>query len=146
MRRIALLLGLGAALFATPAFADRLSLGLDLGGGYWFEGAAQFDFHFKVQVNLGSVVSVGLRPGIMLNIRPGAEVGVPVDGYVRFHVSRLYFDIMGGLAILFGNAQPFRAHAAAGIGVTIYKGLQLGFEGGYLMNGAQLLARLSFHF
>jgi hypothetical protein len=146
MRRIALLLGVGALLFAAPARADRVSIGLDLGGGYWFEDAAQFDFHFKVQLRLGEVVSIGLRPGILLNVRPGVEVGVPVDAYVRFHVSRLYFDLLGGLAILFGNPQFLRAHAAAGIGVTVYKGLAIGFEGGWLQNAAQLLARVSFHF
>ncbi|MBL8915694.1 MAG: hypothetical protein JNM17_33655 [Archangium sp.] len=146
MRRIALLLGLGFALWATPARADRLSIGLDLGGGYWFiENAAQFDFHFKLQVRLGSVVSVGLRPGIMLNIRGTPEFGIPVDAYFRFHVSRLYFDILGGIAFLF-NPQPFRPHVGVGMGVVIYKGLALGFEGGYLMNGANVLARLSWHF
>ena len=146
MRRIGLTLGLFAVLAATPAWADRLSLGLDLGGGYWFEDAAQFDFHFKVQIKLGEVVSVGFRPGILLNVRPRVEVGVPVDAYFRFHVSRLYFDLMGGLAILFGNPQFLRAHAAAGMGVKIYKGLAIGFEGGWLQNGAQLLMRVSFAF
>jgi hypothetical protein len=146
MRRTFLpLLGAGL-LWALPAQADRVSVGLDVGGGYWFEGAAQFDLHFKVQVVLGSVVSLGFRPGILLNVRPGAEVGVPVDAYLRFHVSRLYFDLLGGLTILFGNPYPFRAHVAAGMGVTIVKGVSLGFEGGWLQNGAQLLARFSFLF
>jgi hypothetical protein len=148
MRRALLALACGAVLLgAAPARASVVSLGLDLGGGYWFiENAAQFDFHFKVQFRLGSVVSVGFRPGILLNVRPTVEVGVPIDAYFRFHVSRLYFDLLGGLAILFGNPAPLRAHAGVGMGVTIYKGLQLGVEGGYLMNGAQLLARFSFHF
>ncbi len=130
----------------APSRAEAVTLGLDLGGGYWFEGAAQFDFHFKVQFALGRVVSFGIRPGIMLNVRPGAEIGLPVDVYFRFHVSRLYFDILGGLTILFGNPQPFRAHAGVGMGVKNAKGFAIGFEGGYLMNSANVLLRLSFNF
>ena len=74
------------------------------------------------------------------------EIGLPADVYFRFHVSRLYFDILGGLAILFGNAQPFRAHAGVGMGVFIAKGFGIGFEGGYLMNSANVLLRLQFNF
>jgi len=135
-----------AVLAPSRAEASPVSIGLDLGGGYWFENAAQFDFHFKVQFALGKVVSVGFRPGILLNVRPGVEVGVPVDAYFRFHVSRLYFDLLGGLAILFGNPLPLRAHVAAGMGVTFGKYFALGFEGGWLQNGAQLLLRFSFAF
>lgn len=144
MQRIALLLALSAALAASPARADRVNIGLGLGGGYWFEDAAQFDLHFKVQFNLGKVVSLGFRPGILLNVRPGVEVGVPVDAYLRFNVKRLYFDLIGGLAILFGNTYPLRAHAAAGMGVFVWKGFSIGADAGWLQNGAQLLLRLSF--
>jgi hypothetical protein len=145
MKKFALTTVLMLAVLA-PSRADAVTLGLDLGGGYWFEGAAQFDFHFKVQFALGKVVSFGIRPGILLNVRPGVEVGLPVDVYFRFHVSRLYFDVLGGLAILFGNPQFLRAHAGVGMGVTIAKGFAIGFEGGYLMNSANVLLRLSFAF
>lgn len=145
MRRFALLSVLLLGL-TVPSRAEAVTLGLDLGGGYWFDGAAQFDFHFKVQFALGKVVSFGIRPGIMMNIYPGVEIGLPADVYFRFHVSRLYFDILGGLAILFGNAQPFRAHAGVGMGVFIAKGFAIGFEGGYLMNSANVLLRLQFNF
>lgn len=145
MRKLALALVLGTVLFA-PTQAKAVTLGLDLGGGYWFQDTAQFDFHFRVQFALGKVVSVGFRPGILLNVRPAVEVGVPVDAYFRFHVSRLYFDIMGGLAVLFGNPLPLRAHAAAGMGVHIAKGFAIGFEAGWLQDGAQILARFSFAF
>jgi len=145
MRKLALALVLGTVLFA-PTQAKAVTLGLDLGGGYWFQDTAQFDFHFRVQFALGKAVSVGFRPGILLNVRPAVEVGVPVDAYFRFHVSRLYFDIMGGLAVLFGNPLPLRAHAAAGMGVNIAKGFAIGFEAGWLQDGAQILARFSFAF
>ena len=145
MRRFALLSVLLLGLI-TPSRAEAVTLGLDLGGGYWFEGAAQFDFHFKVQFALGKVVSFGIRPGILMNVRPGVEIGLPVDVYFRFHVSRLYFDVLGGIAILFGNTQPFRAHAGVGMGVFIAKGFSIGFEGGYLMNSANVLLRLQFNF
>jgi hypothetical protein len=145
MRKLALALVLGTVLFA-PTQAKAVTLGLDLGGGYWFQDTAQFDFHFRVQFALGKVVSVGFRPGILLNVRPAVEVGVPVDAYFRFHVSRLYFDLMGGLAVLFGNPLPLRAHAAAGMGVNIAKGFAIGFEAGWLQDGAQILARFSFAF
>ena len=145
MRRLALTSMLMLAVLA-PTRAQAVSIGLDLGGGYWFEDAAQFDFHFKVQFALGKVVSVGFRPGILLNVRPAVEVGVPIDAYFRFHVSRLYFDLLGGLAILFGNPLPLRAHAAAGMGVFFGRNFSLGFEGGWLQSGAQLLLRFSFTF
>lgn len=146
MHRLTLPLAFALLLAAAPARADRVSVGMDLGGGYWFENAAQFDLHFKVQLNLGEVVSLGFRPGILLNVRPAVEVGVPLDAYLRFRVSRVYFDLLGGLGILFGNPLPLRAHVAAGMGVFVYKGLALGVEGGWLQNGAQLLGRISFTF
>ena len=145
MRKFALLCALVMAVL-SPSRAEAVTLGLDIGGGYWFNYAPQFDFHVKVQFALGKVVSVGFRPGILLNVRPAVEVGVPVDAYFRFHVSRLYFDIMGGLAVLFGNPLPLRAHAAAGMGVNIAKGFAIGFEAGWLQDGAQILARFSFAF
>ena len=133
--------------FLVPARAEAVTLGLDLGGGLWLVPLTpQFDFHFKVQFALGKVVSFGLRPGVLLNVSPAIQVGVPFDVYFRFHVSRLYFDLLGGLALLFGDAQFLRAHGAVGIGVHIAHGFAIGFEGGYLQNGAQLLFRASFHF
>ena len=145
MRKFALLSALVMAVLA-PARAEAVTLGLDAAGGYWFAGVAQFDFHFKVQFNLGKVVSFGLRPGILLNVAPGVQVGVPFDVYFRFHVSRLYFDLLGGLAILFGDPQFIRAHGAVGMGVFIAKGFAIGFEGGYLQNAAVVSLRLSFNF
>ncbi len=130
----------------APTTARAVSLGVDLGGGYWFEGAAQFDLHFRVQFALGRVVSIGVRPGVLLNVRPEVELGVPVDAYLRFHVSRLYFDLLGGLAILFGNPLPLRAHAAVGMGVFVASGFAIGLEAGWLQNAAQLLVRFSFTF
>ncbi len=145
MKRLALAMVLGTVLFA-PTQARAVSVGLDLGGGYWFQDTAQFDFHFRVQFPLGKVVAVGFRPGILLNVRPAVEVGLPVDAYFRFHVSRLYFDVLGGLAVLFGNPLPLRAHVAAGMGVTVVSGFKIGFEAGWLQDGAQILARFSFNF
>jgi hypothetical protein len=130
----------------TSTNARAVSLGVDLGGGYWFEGAPQFDLHFRLQFALGRVVSIGVRPGVLLNVRPAVELGVPVDVYFRFHVSRLYFDVLGGLAILFGNTYPLRAHAAVGMGFVVCPGFSLGLEAGYLQNSAQLLARFAFTF
>jgi hypothetical protein len=145
MRRLALTLVLGSALLAArPAHA--VSLGVDFGGGYWFLDTAQFDLHFKVQFPLGKYVSVGARPGVMINVRPAVEIGIPVDAYFRFHVSRVYFDVLGGLAVLLGNSLPLRAHAAAGMGVHFGKVFSLGFEAVWLMDGAQLLVRFSFAF
>ncbi len=145
MRKLALAMVLGTVLF-VPARAHAVTLGFDLGGGYWFQDTAQFDFHFRVQFALGKYVSVGVRPGLLLNVRPGVEVGLPVDAYFRFHVSRLYFDVLGGLAVLFGNPLPLRAHVAGGMGVNIAKGFALGVEAGWLQDGAQILARFSFSF
>ncbi|MDP1828221.1 MAG: hypothetical protein Q8L48_33405 [Archangium sp.] len=146
MRKFALASVLMMAVLA-PSRAQAVTLGLDLGGGVWLVPLTpQFDFHFKVQFALGKVVSFGLRPGILLNVSPAIQVGVPFDVYFRFHVSRLYFDLMGGLALLFGDAAFLRAHGAVGMGVFIAKGFAIGFEGGYLQNGAQLLARFSFNF
>ena len=80
-----------------------IGVGIDIGGGYWFLDTAQFDLHLRVEFSLGKVVALGLRPGLLLNVRPNVEVGLPVDAYIRFKVSRLYFDVLGGLAVLFGN-------------------------------------------
>jgi hypothetical protein len=147
MRKFALASALMMA-FLAPARAEAVTLGLDLGGGLWLPGGVvpQFDFHFKVQFALGKVVSFGLRPGVLLNVSPTVQVGVPFDVYFRFHVSRLYFDLLGGLALLFGDAYILRAHGAVGIGVHIAHGFAIGFEGGWLQNGAQLLFRFSFNF
>lgn len=137
----------GAVLLgATPSRASVVSLGLDLGGGYWFVNSAQFDFHLRVQFALGKYFAVGFRPGILLNVAPGVEVGAPIDAYFRFHISRVYIDLLGGLAILFGNPAPFRGHAGVGFGVNIIHGLAIGIEGGWLQNGAQLMGRISWHF
>lgn len=135
-----------AALAPAAASARPVSLGVDLGGGYWFENAAQFDLHFRVQFALGRVVSIGIRPGLLLNVRPQVELGLPIDAYFRFHVSRLYFDLLGGLGILFGNPFPLRAHVAVGMGVFVVSGFAIGLEAGWLQNGAQLLLRFSFSF
>lgn len=123
-----------------------ISVGIDLGGGYWFYNTAQFDLHLRVEFSLHRVVAIGLRPGLLLNVRPAVEVGVPVDAYVRFKVSRVYFDVLGGLAILFGNPLPLRAHVAGGIGVFVIKGFSIGVEAGWLQDGAQILGRLAFTF
>lgn len=123
-----------------------IAVGIDLGGGYWFLNTAQFDLHLRVEFSLHRVVAIGLRPGLLLNVRPSVEVGLPLDAYVRFRVSRVYFDVLGGMAILFGNPYPIRAHVAGGIGVFVIKGFSIGVEAGWLQDGAQILARLAFTF
>ena len=145
MRSFALLCALVMAVL-TPSRAEAVTLGLDLGGGYWFNYSPQFDFHVKVQFALGSVVSVGIRPGILLNVSPGVQFGVPIDAYFRFHISRVFFDLIGGLALIFGDPELLRAHGAVGFGVHLGKGFSLGFEGGWLQNGAQLLGRFGWAF
>lgn len=123
-----------------------VAVGLDVGGGYWFYDTAQFDLHLRVEFSLHRVVAIGLRPGLLLNVRPAVEVGLPIDAFVRFKVSRVYFDVLGGLAILFGNPLPLRAHVAGGIGVFVIKGFSIGVEAGWLQDGAQILGRLAFTF
>lgn len=100
----------------------------------------------RVEFSLGKVVALGLRPGLLLNVRPNVEVGLPVDAYIRFKVSRLYFDVLGGLAVLFGNSLPLRAHVAGGMGVFVVRGFSIGVEAGWLQDGAQILARFAFTF
>lgn len=148
LRHVALV----CAVLATSASAAKkaesspVSVGVDLGGGYWFQDTAQFDLHLRVEFSLGKVVSLGLRPGLLLNVRPNVEVGLPVDAYLRFKVSRLYFDVLGGLVVLFGNPLPLRAHVAGGMGVFVVRGFSIGLEAGWLQDGAQILARFAFTF
>lgn len=142
-------LGLAVVLLAAaPAMArePRVTVGLDLGGGYWFQNTAQFDLHLRVQFNFAHFFAIGLRPGLLMNVRPSVEIGIPADVYFRFMVSRLYFDLIGGLAVLFGNPLPLRAHAAGGLGVNITRNFALGVEGGWLQDGAQILLRFAFTF
>lgn len=157
MRRFALICAVALAVMSpatshaakskqTDTGGPLLAAGIDLGGGYWFYNTAQFDFHVRIELKLHRVVGIGLRPGLLLNVRPAVEVGLPVDAFVRFHVSRVYFDVLGGLAILFGNTLPLRAHVAGGIGVFVYRGFSIGVEAGWLQDGAQLLARAAFQF
>ena len=151
MRALALSVALVAA---APALAREhrresvVQVGLDLGGGYWFNVGPQFDVHLKVQFNLAHWFALGLRPGLLMNLpNPGGvQFGLPADGYVRFSVSRLYFDVIGGIAVLFGDAAPFRGHVAGGLGVNVIHGFSIGVEAGWLQNGPQLLARFSFVF
>lgn len=140
-------------LASAPALArdhhrpPPVSVGVDLGGGYWFGSGAQFDLHLAVQFNVAHWFALGLRPGLLMNLpSPGVQFGLPVDGYLRFSVSRLYVDVIGGLAVLFGDPAPFRAHVAGGLGVRVVSGFSIGVEAGWLQNGAQLLARFSFVF
>lgn len=135
-----------AVVLLLPGAAHAVSVGIDLGGGWWFENRGQLDFHVRVDQKLGKYVSVGIRPGVLLNFNGPVEVGVPVDAIFRFHIPHVYFDVMGGLAVLFGNSAPLRAHVAAGFGVPFAKHWAVGFEAGWLQNGAQLLVRFSFTF
>lgn len=145
MRKHVLAVLLGAVLLA-PTSAHAVSVSLDLGGGYWFVNTGQADFHVRVDWRLGRYVSFGLRPGALLNFGGPLEVGLPVDAVFRFHIPHVYFDVLGGMAVLFGNAYPFRAHVAAGFGVPFAKHWSIGGEAGWLQNGAQLLLRFSYTF
>lgn len=153
MRRFALVCAVACAALVPgtseakkAAASSPVSVGINLGGGYWFLNTAQFDLHLRVEFSLGKVVSLGLRPGLLLNVRPAVEVGLPVDAYIRFKVSRLYFDVLGGIAVLFGNPLPLRAHVAGGMGVFVVRGFSIGLEAGWLQDGAQILARFAFTF
>lgn len=135
-----------AVVLLLPGAAHAVSVGIDLGGGFWFANTGQLDFHVRVDQRLGKYVSIGVRPGVLMNFGGPVQFGVPVDALVRFHIPHVYFDLMGGLAILFGDAAPLRGHAAVGFGVPFAKHWSVGFEAGWLQNGAQLLARFSFTF
>lgn len=143
---LALLLPSSALAAKKGSDGPPIGVGIDIGGGYWFLDTAQFDLHLRVEFSLGKVVALGLRPGLLLNVRPNVEVGLPVDAYIRFKVSRLYFDVLGGLAVLFGNPLPLRAHVAGGVGVFVVRGFSIGVEAGWLQDGAQILARFAFTF
>jgi hypothetical protein len=147
MRRLARAVVLAAVLF-LPGAAHAVSVGLDLGGGYWSgdAGRGQVDFHVRVDFRLGQYVSLGLRPGALLNFGGTAEFGIPADVVFRFHIPHVYLDVMGGLAVLFGNSAPFRGHAAVGFGVPFAKHWAIGGEVGWLQNGVQALLRFSYTF
>jgi hypothetical protein len=136
---------LGVALL-LPGVVHAASVGVDLGGGYWFDNAGQVDLHVRVDQRLGRYVSIGIRPGLLLDLGGQVEVGVPIDAVFRFHIPHVYFDVMGGLAVLLGNAAPLRAHLAAGLGVPFARYWAVGIEAGWLQSGAQLLARFSVTF
>ncbi|MEW5743783.1 MAG: hypothetical protein AB1938_33030 [Myxococcota bacterium] len=148
MRRLAKAMALAAVLF-LPGAAHAVSVGLDLGGGYWFGdgGRGRADFHVRVDWRLGRYVSFGLRPGVLFHFGgPPFEVGLPVDAVFRFHIPHVYFDVLGGLAILFANPSPFRPNVAVGFGVPFARHWSIGGEAGWMYNGAQLLLRFSYTF
>jgi len=145
MRRLLRAVLLSAVLLA-PGAAHAVEVLLDLGVGYWFENAWQFDIHARIDQKLAKYVSVGVRPGVLMNVRPGVEIGLPVDAVVRFHIPHINFDVLGGMAFLFGNPSWVRGHVAAGFSVPIARGFAIGGEAGWLQNAAQLLLRFAFTF
>ena len=120
-----------------------MSLGLGLGGGYWFERSPQFDFHLSAREHLGKNISAGLRVGVVLNTSYSATVGVPLDLMLRFHLSRLYIDAFGGPAFLFGATDFLRGKAGIGFGL-LAQNFSVGVEAGWLQPSAFLLLRLGF--
>lgn len=147
-RRTALALALSLFLAAPAAHAAPVNVGMGLGAGYWFANTAQFDLNVRIAFPFAQHFSIGVRPGIALNVHTQAGVGfaMPLDAAFRFHISRTYVELIGGLWILFGNPVPLRGHAAAGLGVFLGRGFSIGIEGGWLYDGAQVLARFAFHF
>lgn len=136
------LLTLCTALFAAPA-AHAMSLGLGLGGGYWFAGSPEFDFHISARERLGEHVSAGLRAGVLFNTASPAVVGAPIDVVVRFHITRLYIDGFGGPTFLFGGNTFLAGRAGIGIGLWA-KHFSVGVEVGWLQPSAFMLLRLGF--
>jgi hypothetical protein len=135
-----------AVVLSFPGAAHAVSVGIDVGGGWWSPATGQLDFHVRVDQRLGRYVSIGIRPGALMNLGGPVQFGVPVDALVRFYIPYVYFDLIGGLAILFGDAYPLRGHAAVGFGVPFARRWSVGFEAGWLQHGAQLLARFAFTF
>ncbi|MCC6337820.1 MAG: hypothetical protein IT380_27975 [Myxococcales bacterium] len=146
MRRLAKAVALAAVLL-LPGAAHAVEVSLGVGAGYWFENAAQFDLNARVDWRLAKYFSLGVRPGVVMNVRSGVQFGIPVNAVARFHIPHINFDIAGGLYILFADpVATFRGHIAAGFSVPVAKHISLGGEAGYLWNGAQLLFRFSYTF
>lgn len=140
---------LSVMLLAAPASAS-LSIGFDVGAGYWgaptgdtFPGYAQFDAHLSVRNVFTKFISLGVRPGFMVNVAPGISYGVPVDLQFRVRFLVLYAEALGGVAYLIRDPQPWRPHGALGVGLVVL-GLTLGLEAGYLMNGFHGGLRIGF--
>lgn len=134
-------------LLPLNAHAARVNVGIGLGGGYWFANTGQFDVNLRVGIPIAQHFSIAFRPGIAFNLNSGnLGVAMPLDAAFRFHISRTYFELLGGLWILFGNPLPLRGHIAGGLGVFLGRGFSIGLEAGWLQDGAQILARFAFQF
>lgn len=146
MRRLALVLMLGGALF-LPRKAHAIGLGVDVGGGSWLFTGLQLDAHLRVDQELLSVLKVGLRPGVAWTmIEPGVgRLSVPLDAYLRLTLAFFYVEALGGLYWTPSYRDPIAWHAGGGLGVQIWK-FTVGVEAAYLQPSFNVLGRVGFVF
>lgn len=131
----------------TSGSASALGVSIEGAGGVWFAPAApQFQVTLAVHQPLGSVVALGLRSGVALNLWGGPpQVAIPIDVMLRFRIKRIFLEPLGGPWFLLGDTSFLRAHAGMAIGV-LFGSFELSVEAGWLQPSALLLARFSFRF
>jgi len=141
MQRMLVAAALAAAL-ALPARAAS-PVSLRLGGDYLLDGGpGVFSFQLGLEKPLGRVVTVGGRFGGLLTTSPTTG-GVPIDVFLRFRLSRIYVEGLGGPWIFF-QGDSLRGHAAVGFGM-LARNFEFGGEIGYLSpSRTQLGVRLAF--
>jgi hypothetical protein len=135
----------GLALWLGAPSARAAALHLNLGVDYVTPSQAMFDGTLGIGANLGRVVELGGRFGILFQPQ-GTQIGLPIDAYLRVHVpqSPLYIDGFAGPWVFFATDNVLRAHAGAGFGVELGP-ISLGVEASYLAPGATLGFRLGFN-
>lgn len=145
MRRLALALAIACPLLlASPARA--VGLGLDVGAGTWLLEGLQGDLHLRVYQPFLEVLSVSLRPGVVLTLNePTPRLGLPLDAGLRLTLAFFYVEALGGMYWIPSAAQPLRAHVAGGLGFQVWK-LTIGVEVGYLQPSLNALARVGITF
>ncbi|MFZ5446097.1 MAG: hypothetical protein ACOZQL_39285 [Myxococcota bacterium] len=142
MRRLTLVL----ALFLLPTTAHAVGLGVDVGAGTWLLEGLQGDVHLSVEQELLDFLVIGARPGVSLTLtEPNPRVGFPIDLSVRLKLAFLYLEGLAGMLWMPSSIDPIRAHAAAGLGLQLWK-FRVGVEVGYLQPSLSLLARVGFTF
>jgi hypothetical protein len=142
MRHATLALSVAVALLASPARA--VGLGVDVGAGSWLLEGLQGDVHLRVYQPFLKVLSVAARPGVALTLNePVSRVAVPLDLTARLTLAFFFVEAIGGVYWIPSSIEPWRAHAAGGLGFQIWK-FQVGVEVGYLQPSLNVLARVGF--
>jgi hypothetical protein len=134
---LALLATVAALAFARPAAAS-VDLGL---GADWIEGGTgELNLTLGVETWLARRVTVGGRFGAAF-FGDSSNMGVPVDGYLKIHLQRIYLQGLVGPWFIFDSGDLFHFHGAFGFGLetrNVDFGLELGVLGGSTMLGLRL--------